>query len=576
MVPMSPPWVQTTQVDFNAGTNKTNIVITNILDGEVQLSNNETLDQSQTSDNKEGVVNSSQFEAQTFVAGQTGKLVKFTIKVKKNSNGANPQPLIVDLRNVVSGNPGGTILASTEIPSGSFTGTMVEYNFIFSTPANVVSGNSYALVIRENGTANYSIGYQQNDKYNFGIRLTSSDGGSTWTKVTNNDEWFKAFVGTYLSPGTITSQPFSASTIAEWQSLAWTGIKPAGTDITLAVFTSSDGLTWTDWPLLTSNTSPIDLSFSSFPETRYIKWKATLSTADNTQTPVLHDVTVSYYPGAASQHIVLNEILPNPSGTNPDYGFDFGEDNDLMPKGEWVEIYNKAGGRAVDLAGWYIKDQEGNIINITNSNTNTGSTVIGANGSGNEWIVVYMNKEILNNDGDTVYLYDMFGNLIDSYSYAGDVPGNKSFARIPDGTGPWYDPIPTPGGQNELGDVVIDEQPTVAPDATTSETAISEAAITPETSAPETTAEATTTEAIITEATTTEATTVEATITDNTIITEPVIISETPTEATTTIETPIIETTPAETTVETPVITVETPIIESVPVETAIPSEPIM
>jgi hypothetical protein len=31
----------------------------------------------------------------------------------------------------------------------------------------------------------------------------------------------------------------------------------------------------------------------------------------------------------------------------------------------------------------------------------------------------------------------------------GIVPPNKSFARIPDGVGPWVDPIPTPGEQNK-------------------------------------------------------------------------------------------------------------------------------
>jgi hypothetical protein len=299
----------------------------------------------------------------------------------------------------------------------------------------------------------------------------------------------------FNTSGTLESQSFDGGEMADWQSLEWDETTPAGTDITFEVATSNDGSTWSGWSL-TSGTSPINLT--TLLETRYIKWRATLTTSDTSQTPILHEVRVIHYPGAASEHIVLNEFLPNPSGTNPDYGFDFGEDNDLQPKGEWVEIYNKTGGKAVDLAGWYIQDQEGNIVNITSSNTSDGSTVISSEG----WLVVYLNMEMLNNDGDTVYLYDMFDNLIDSHSYdlssyctleptpeetndggtpalicPTEVPGNKSYARIPDGTGAWFDPIPTPGEQNKLEEIIPEEELTDT-EATTTEATTTEATTT--------------------------------------------------------------------------------------------------
>jgi len=272
----------------------------------------------------------------------------------------------------------------------------------------------------------------------------------TWSGGTSTNEKWSIYASytTYTITGTLESQSFDSVKMTRWQSLEWDETLPSGnTDITLEVATSSDNSIWSPWQL-SSNDVSIGIDLTSLPETRYIKWKATLTTTNNNETPQLHEVRVKYYPGAASEHIVLNEFLPNPSGTNPDYGFDFGEDNDLMPKGEWVEIYNKAGGKAVDLAGWYIKDRDGNTKSITTLNTNTGSTVIGANGSGDEWLVVYMNGEMFNNDGDVVELYDTLDNLIDSYSYKGDAPGNKSYARIPDGTGDWIDPVPTPGGPN--------------------------------------------------------------------------------------------------------------------------------
>jgi len=138
--------------------------------------------------------------------------------------------------------------------------------------------------------------------------------------------------------------------------------------------------------------------------------------------------------------VVLNEILPDPAG----------EDCSLEGlQGEWVEIYNN-GNIGQDLAEWYIKDSEDNTIVINSSNVMGGSTMIGPKDSGSEWLVVFLNDCILDNDGDAVFLYHSAGSLADSYSYFGIFPEDKSFARIPDGTGPWYDPIPTPGGPNVL------------------------------------------------------------------------------------------------------------------------------
>lgn len=170
--------------------------------------------------------------------------------------------------------------------------------------------------------------------------------------------------------------------------------------------------------------------------------------------------------------VVINEFLPNPEGEA--YGFDFGTDSDDMPRGEWVELYNN-GDTDFDLAGYYIWDASGsagNKVVIMNANTNTGGTTIAAHG----FLVVYLNKAILNNSDDEVRLYTGGDELTDVYSYAGHdactleptpgdanetttgsgscstIPPNKSYARIPDGLGAWVDPIPTPGFSNTLND----------------------------------------------------------------------------------------------------------------------------
>ena len=104
--------------------------------------------------------------------------------------------------------------------------------------------------------------------------------------------------------------------------------------------------------------------------------------------------------------VVLNEFLPNPDGNK--YGHDFGEDGDLMPKGEWIELYNNDE-ISHDLTDWYIEDLAGDIVYITASNTQPATTTIAAKG----WLVVYMNKAFLDNiTGDeigTITLYNSSG-----------------------------------------------------------------------------------------------------------------------------------------------------------------------
>jgi uncharacterized repeat protein (TIGR01451 family)/predicted ribosomally synthesized peptide with SipW-like signal peptide len=141
--------------------------------------------------------------------------------------------------------------------------------------------------------------------------------------------------------------------------------------------------------------------------------------------------------------IMINEFLPNPNGS----------DNAHKPGGEWVELYN-AGGSSVDVDGWKIYDNnDSHYVMITPANTDSGSTLIAPLG----FLVVYRNGDsdfALNNEGgDSVRLYDgpiSSSVLIDFYVYTTDAPSGKSYARIPDGSTNWVDPLPTPGEENSL------------------------------------------------------------------------------------------------------------------------------
>ncbi|MEK7542590.1 MAG: lamin tail domain-containing protein [Patescibacteria group bacterium] len=174
------------------------------------------------------------------------------------------------------------------------------------------------------------------------------------------------------------------------------------------------------------------------------------------------------------QLVVLNEILPNLKGAD-------GQDGLL---GEWVELYNN-GDFEVDVAGWYIEDASvsGNRQTISLNNTHTGDTIIGAAGSGQEWLVVFMAGAIFNNTGDTASLFNADGVLKDSHAFGISVNDTdsdaqqspreenvdtdtenagqegKAIARIPDGTGEWVDPIPTPGGPNRMEEELASDEP---------------------------------------------------------------------------------------------------------------------
>ncbi len=138
--------------------------------------------------------------------------------------------------------------------------------------------------------------------------------------------------------------------------------------------------------------------------------------------------------------IVLNEFLPI-AGDYP----------------EFVELYNRGDTYPVDIANWLIESQS-TIITI-NSDILYGSTTNTIIEPG-EWLVIDLSKvgeDILDDEGDIITLYDSENNEIDTISYDGAIIIDKTYARIPDGSPNWVDPIPTPGTFNQLGDDEIIE-----------------------------------------------------------------------------------------------------------------------
>ncbi len=97
----------------------------------------------------------------------------------------------------------------------------------------------------------------------------------------------------YVFSGTIASQVLDCGISGtRWDAIFWNGTLPAGTGINLEVrasdiFFDGDGLSplW----IIVGGISPVT---SDLPSGRYEQWRATLTTSDTNQTPVLHEVLV--------------------------------------------------------------------------------------------------------------------------------------------------------------------------------------------------------------------------------------------------------------------------------------------
>lgn len=96
-----------------------------------------------------------------------------------------------------------------------------------------------------------------------------------------------------------------------------------------------------------------------------------------------------------------------------------GNDND-NPNGEWVEIVNQ-GSEAVNLEGYTLKDAANHIYTFPAFTLQPGATVRLYSGQGqNDANSLYwglVGESVWNNGGDSAFLRDKEGNLVDSYTY---------------------------------------------------------------------------------------------------------------------------------------------------------------
>lgn len=124
-------------------------------------------------------------------------------------------------------------------------------------------------------------------------------------------------------------------------------------------------------------------------------------------------------PSVSTLSVSLSEIYPTPK----------------KDAKEWVEVYN-GNSTTADLNGWYMVD----AVNHKKSLSGT----VGAK----KYIVFYFSSGWLNNDGDTVSLFNPSGKLLEEYTF-GEGSSDRSFSK--EASGKWKPTTtPTPGTVNKI------------------------------------------------------------------------------------------------------------------------------
>ncbi len=296
----------TTMADFLMGLS-TNVDLTTS-PGDIILLDAPNIDQQNTAGTTTGTgFGTPAWTGQTFIAGVTGQIVKADIQLFCNGCGATPPNLTLSVRDTSGGLPTGADLTSTTIPGSTFaSGASVLYTATFGVPVTLNSGTQYALVLRP-VSAPAGTGYfwirSSPSTYASGSRVLSANSGGTWSTDTARDYNFKTYMqtGFALSGNLISSNKDSnplAGLTPIWTTLSWNATVPANTNLQFQAaasnmdfgpfnFVGPDGTAGTFF-----TTSPASLS--QFNGSRYLKYKAFLSTTDNTITPTVNDVTVCY------------------------------------------------------------------------------------------------------------------------------------------------------------------------------------------------------------------------------------------------------------------------------------------
>ncbi|MEM3723191.1 MAG: PGF-pre-PGF domain-containing protein, partial [Candidatus Hadarchaeales archaeon] len=176
-------------------------------------------------------------------------------------------------------------------------------NFIYAAKGGDGNGtppsdNFYRFNIRENKWENMPLLPEPIGGGYGGARLASMNGKIYfWRGYLTTGFWCLENLR-YYAQGAFTSHVFDARTVVSWDNISWDGVTPDQTAIKFQVSTSADGTAWTSF--VGPDNTPSSYftvsgeSMENIAHSRYIKYRAYLSTENENVSPVLKWVKISY------------------------------------------------------------------------------------------------------------------------------------------------------------------------------------------------------------------------------------------------------------------------------------------
>ena len=126
-------------------------------------------------------------------------------------------------------------------------------------------------------------------------------------------DWMR--MSPYPGSGTFDSRVFDAGVgqTADWGALSWNSATPSGTGIAISVRTGNTPTPDGTWSAFT----PINSSGGDIPgSSRFVQYRAQLTSSDPAQTPTLSDVSIGYVLGQDNTAPTITGRTPSPNATN--------------------------------------------------------------------------------------------------------------------------------------------------------------------------------------------------------------------------------------------------------------------
>jgi hypothetical protein len=326
--------IDTAQLDFQGGVPTSVDLVSS--PGDVTLLHAPFVDQQNSTLGNSGVgVTTTTWGGQTFTPSVTGTVPKIDLNMFCSGCTGTTPNLTLSIRATSSNLPTGADIASATI-TGFNSGAAVFYTASFSTPPMLTAGTKYALAIRP--TANPSPGTYAltrsgtstlgADVYAGGTRVSGATSGTVWSIPTTGgvttDTGFKIYMDTgFAMAGNLISSAKDSDPAAglapNWSTLSWTASTPANTGVSFQAAASNSSVGPFNFvgPDGTAATffTVSGASLAQFNGSRYLQYKAYLTTTDGTVTPTLNDVTVCYSNVDCS--LTMATITPTPAQVCP-------------------------------------------------------------------------------------------------------------------------------------------------------------------------------------------------------------------------------------------------------------------